>query len=166
MFWILALLTSKKKLPLQDVSADIILAVEFTVDELQIIEGPWNGVIIGLQPIGRAVALAFSSITTSPKELVDKISAAVCDGAIAIAIECENECTEEQKQTVIDLQTRVNEPVTSQNCADKRRRLEEWDYSNNPTRFNVAMDYNFDRLPRSGKAVRTPWPGWYWPLVF
>lgn len=43
--------------------------------------------------------------------------------------------------------------------------LDAWRFSNDPTRFRVALDLRVDALPRSGIAEPRPWADSYWPTL-
>jgi hypothetical protein len=42
-------------------------------------------------------------------------------------------------------------------------KADEWDWTNDPDRFNVDFDYKLADLPTEGEAKNIPWPDTYWP---
>ncbi len=45
---------------------------------------------------------------------------------------------------------------------DLAGKADHWNWANSPDRFNLQLEYAFDKLPREGRAERTPWPDTYW----
>ncbi len=41
--------------------------------------------------------------------------------------------------------------------------LDAWRYTDNPTRFRVALDFKVEALAKSGTSDRRPWADTYWP---
>ncbi len=60
-----------------------------------------------------------------------------------------------------DLTTADGRPVCSNDASEK---ADQWNYTNNPSRFGVPLEYTLAKLPKEGKASKTPWPDTYWPV--
>ncbi|MEM7151551.1 MAG: hypothetical protein AAF799_01870 [Myxococcota bacterium] len=53
------------------------------------------------------------------------------------------------------------EPTTTPSARDAA--LDEWAFSNDPTRFRVPLETRYDKLASSGIAEPRPWADTYWP---
>ena len=50
-------------------------------------------------------------------------------------------------------------------AASKEAKADQWNWTNNPNRFRVELEYKYDVLKANteGRAEQTPWPSDYWP---
>jgi hypothetical protein len=59
--------------------------------------------------------------------------------------------------------TRSHDPRLAALLAGRAATLDAWRYTDDPTRFRIALDLRMEALPQRGTAARRPWADSYWP---
>ena len=63
--------------------------------------------------------------------------------------------------TVVDTSTLDDRPEATDK--DNASKADQWNWANNPDRFQVDLNYTLDELPTAGRSEHIPWPATYWP---